>query len=135
MEKMDGTGKCVLNMTECFERHNIEIHRTIAQMEIGKLTIKVPPITEWRKFIFFPRIYEAPRKNTIQLNHYWSKSFNDYIHKISKGDVARAENIEIRNKKEFFFFHEINNTTEDRVIFRFLMCLKTRMFDLDERFF
>ena len=134
-QKLDGTGKCVLNMTECFEFHTIGVHRTIAQMRIGKLIIKVPPITEWCKFIFFPQIYEAPPQNTIQLNHYWSKSFNDYIHKISKGDVARAENIEIRNKKEFFFLHEINNTTEDRVIFRFLMRLKIRIFGLDERFF
>ena len=133
--KLDGTGKCILNMNECFEFHSVGVHRTTAHVKLGNFSIKVPPITEWRRFIIFPQIYESPKKNTIQLNHYWSKAFDDYVYKISKGDVARAENLIIRSKKEFFYLHEINNTSEDKVIFRFLMRLKIRMFGLDKRFF
>ena len=130
-KSLDGIGKFVLNTSPCFGYPVIEPHRVIAWMKTFLGRIKIPPVTEWKKFLFLPQIYEAPRKNTIQLNHYWSRSLTDYVKKISKGSAATAVNVPIRKTPQFFYMHEMKNVSEDKVIFRFLIRLKIRMFDLD----
>ena len=125
--RLDGIGKCILNTSPCFYFPKIGVHRTIAMSKWCNRTIKIPPVTEWKKFIFLPQIYEAPMKNTIQLNHYWSKAFEDFSKKINKGDVASEENIKLRQKEEFFYSHESRNIVDDKTVFRFLIKLKIRM--------
>lgn len=121
-EHLDGTGKVFIS-TESYLPTNIYHH----WMGFRYKTFKVPVITEHKKFIFFPQIYTAPKYNTIQLNHYWSKSLNEYLSKIKKGDVASSKNEGIRQKFSFFLRHEIHNTSENKVIFRFLIQLKMRL--------
>ena len=81
-------------------------------------------ITEHYKFVFFPQIYKSPKKNTIQLNHYWSKSYEEFSDKIAKGSVARKQNEEIRKRIQFFYSHEQGNKVENKAIFRFIIKLK-----------
>lgn len=131
-KNLDGIGKCILNTAECFLFPDISVHRSVGRAIVAGKLIKVPPVTEWKNFLFLPQIYEAPKKNTIQLNHYWSKSFNDYAYKMSKGSAACIANVKIRQKADFFYLHEFRNVSEDRVIFRFLMKLKIRILGIGD---
>lgn len=119
---LDGTGKIFIS-TENYILINNSIHWGAFKYKL----FKVPVINEHKKFIFFPQIYKAPNNNTIQLNHYWSKSLHEYIYKINRGSAASSRNEQIRQKYSFFLAHEQNNTTENKVIFRFLIQLKIRL--------
>lgn len=121
-EHLDGTGKVFIS-TENYLPTNIYNH----WMAFRYKKFKIPVITEHKKFIFFPQIYTAPKYNTIQLNHYWSKSLNEFLSKIKKGSAASSKNEETRQKFSFFLAHENHNTSENKVIFRFLIQLKIRL--------
>lgn len=125
--KIDWIGKVIINTDENFEPTRLYNHHIYFRYKLLFFTIKVPMINEHKKFIFFPQIYKAPKTNTIQLNHYWSKSYNEYLSKISRGSVASKENSKIRQNIDFFYMHEHKNTSENKVIWRFLIKLKLRM--------
>lgn len=123
-EHLDGTGKIILSKNSNYSPTHIYHHHMFCKYRFMGLILKIPMITEHYKFIFFPQIYKAPRRNTIQLNHYWSKSYEEFSEKIAKGDVARKENEEIRKKMQFFYNHEQGNKVENKAIFRFMIKLK-----------
>ncbi|MDB4225820.1 glycosyltransferase family 92 protein [bacterium] len=125
--KLEGIGKIILNTNEKFKPTHIYHHHIFNRFKCLFFTIKVPMISENKKFIFFPQIYKAPKNNTIQLNHYWSKSFNEYSSKVKKGDVASIENFKKRQNLDFFYMHEKHNVCENKVIWRFLINLKLRL--------
>lgn len=121
---LDGTGKMILSTSNKYTPTHIYHHHIYCKYRLPGFDLKIPMITEHKKFVFFPQIYKAPKKNTIQLNHYWSKSYDEFMSKIAKGDVARAENEEIRKKSQFFYNHEQGNKVENKSIFRFMIKLK-----------
>lgn len=123
-DQMNGTGKMILSTNQRYAPTHIYHHHMYCRFNILGLTIIVPMINEHRKFIFFPQLYKTPSQNTIQLNHYFSKSYEEYVFKINKGDVASQYNEEIRNKIDFFYNHECGNKTENKAIFRFMIKLK-----------
>lgn len=123
-EHLDGTGKIILSTNIQYTPTHIYHHHIYCKYRLAGFDLKIPMITEHKKFVFFPQIYKAPKKNTIQLNHYWSKSYEEYIKKIAKGDVAKMENEEIRQKSQFFYNHEQGNRVENKAIFRFIIKLK-----------
>lgn len=125
--KLDGIGKHIFCTHREFEPSNIYHHHIFVKYQILGMTFKIPMITENKYFLFFPNIYKPPYKNTIQINHYFSKSYDEYKQKILKGDAAREDNIEIRKEEKFFINHERWNICENRVIYRFLTQLKCRM--------
>ncbi len=119
---LDGTGKVFIS-TENYLPTNIYNHWMAFRYKV----FKVPVMTEHKKFIFFPQIYTAPKLNTIQLNHYWSKSLNEFLFKIKRGDAASSKNEVYRQKFSFFLAHEQRNISENKVIYRFLIQLKIRL--------
>ena len=126
-EKLDGIGKYILCTDERFAPTKICCHHIFVIYKVCGLKIKLPMINERESFIFFPMLYKSPNKNTIQLNHYFSKSYAEFIIKANRGSAAIKTNDSIRKKKEFFLKHEMNNISENRVIFRFLTMLKEQM--------
>lgn len=123
-EHLDGTGKIILSTNNYYSPTHMYHHHIFCRYRLLGLILKIPMITEHYKFVFFPQIYRAPKINTIQLNHYWSKSYEEFSDKIAKGDVARKENEEIRKKIQFFYNHEQGNKVENKTIFRFMIKLK-----------
>lgn len=126
-EKLDGIGKYFLCTDDRFATTKIYCHHVFTQYKITGVTIKLPMINENKQFVFFPMLYKIPKTNTIQLNHYFSKSYEEFKNKANRGSVATNTNDCIRKKKEFFINHEMNNISENRVIFRFLTLLKEQM--------
>lgn len=84
-------------------------------------------INENRRFIFFPMLYKSTNKNTIQLNHYFSKSYEEYRNKINKGDVYSISHEDYRKSINFFINHEKMNISDNKVIFKYLTLLKEQM--------
>ena len=64
------------------------------------------------------------KDDEIQVNHYWSKSYDCYLAKHKRGSCAFG-----KSWKTFdaFLFHEHFNTSCDFRIFRFLTQLKLKM--------
>jgi hypothetical protein len=62
------------------------------------------------------------------LNHYWSKSYEQYVYKdYVKGDVEKKENEAIKHRSDRFAAHELYNRSRDYSIQRWLVLLKNRM--------
>ena len=124
-EKFDDVGKVCFNTS--FEVEDITNHHLMhAKVAFLWGKIVIPPINEFYLFIRngihrvgFNRIEDF----TIQLNHYWSKSYSLYLtNKILRGDV----NNHIRNT-DFFYLHEKHNKSFDYKIWRYMIKLKIAM--------
>ncbi len=91
----------------------------------------IPPVNEfktfvvlWKTFVPFGRF----RKSRAQLNHYWSKSLENYRYKdFVKGSVFGAVNDEKKTVSGRFEYHELNNTVKDYTIQKYLVFLKERL--------
>ena len=131
-EKMRNTGKVAWNTD--FEPHEVYHEHFFCCYKLFGIKFRLPMINEALHFIRYSTSEKIPQKNTIQLNHYWSKSMNEYLDKINKGDVYSEENDSRRHKLDFFYWHEYQNVREEKTIFRFLAELKVRMGLVDLRF-
>lgn len=84
----------------------------------------IPPVNVFKKFCLFG-IYPFKKGDPeIQINHYFTKSYQEYIEKASKGDVYFENN---PHNLDYFYEHEIRCKNTDYSIFRFLINLKNNM--------
>ncbi len=120
-------GKSIINTSYKFKRVN-HCHRFKAKV----LGVDIPPVDEFKQFvinwIYMPNFMR--RESQIQINHYWSKAYSDYIYKDTiRGSAMSAEASERRrdNLNRRFDYHETNNTVKDHTIQRFLTLLKSSM--------
>ncbi len=128
-ETVRNVGKIILNTN--YNVVKMYHHHIFCTMKFCGFSLKVPMINEKKTFIFYPGKEKCPKKNTIQINHYWSKSLDEYIFKIGKGDVYSLKNEEIRKDLEFFYWHEYQNVAENKVIWRYLIALKSKLNFID----
>ena len=124
---LDGTGKVIISTYKDYTPTRMYHHFMVFEYE--PLKLKIPIFNEHKHFIFFPQRYTPPKQYTIQLNHYWSKSYDEFCGKMHKSSANSKANEEIRKKWDFFFSHDKKNTAIDKSIFRFLVALKIRMKD------
>lgn len=97
-------------------------HLTKVKIKVLGKFIVLPPINEFKKFILWDihRVGFFNKSFTIQINHYWSKSFRYYFdNKVKRGDVNKHE-----RTIDTFFSHECYNNHVDYKIFKFLIELK-----------
>ena len=124
-EKYDEVGKCFYNTAYAFDfsfKRNKCLHHYM-----------------WAKykFIYYPPFnverYSMPRKYfnrlksddlEMQINHYFTKSYNEYLEKKAKGDVYFKIN---PHDEEYFYRHEMNCLSTDYSIFKYIIRLKKRM--------
>ncbi len=100
---------------------------TLSAKKMG-ITFTIKPIDMYGQFVnnFFMKYDYPEEKSSIQLNHYWSKAWDIYNKKrIRKDDACYKENPKCNI--DFYYEHELNNTTCDYTIFRFVMMLKHQM--------
>lgn len=87
----------------------------------------VPPINPFGHFINKWQIHRANNKKIdIQCNHYWSKSYNEYLAKHKRGDAIWDKGISKRNQ-EMFLHYEHFNCSKDYNIQKYLIELKLRI--------
>lgn len=122
-------GKCLINSD--YEIANFEIgsrvHHATRTYPINKIKFPILPVDQFGNTQYDAYGSECissylSKSADIQINHYWSKSWNIYDGKRKKTDVYFKENP--KAKIEYFLMHEINNTSVDYSIFRFLVQLK-----------
>lgn len=131
-QELRNVGKQALNTD--FEPDKIYHHHIFCKMRILGFNFCVPMVNEFKKFIVNPQHDACPKRNSIQINHYWSKCLNEYIRKIDKGDMFSLENDVIRKKMDFFYWHEYKNISTNKVIYRFLIELKMKMRRIEIQF-
>lgn len=128
-QELRNTGKPIWNTA--FPLEELFVHYLYGSVSIFGIKFKVPMVNESGSFVVYPDHHPLPRHNTIRINHYWSKSIEEYHDKMARGSAFSAKKNEIRRKVDFFLWHEHHVVRDDRVIFRFLTQLKMRLNGLD----
>lgn len=99
-------------------------HLPTCKVKLFYNNFNIPPINEFKRFIVF-RIHNFGLHKlddfSIQINHYWSKSYGEFLIKQNKGYVYHAED---PNTYDFFMNYELRNKTSDYKIYRYLLELK-----------
>lgn len=131
-KRIRNVGKIVLNTN--YIPVKMYHHHISCWLHICGLKIKIPSINESKDFIFDYSNHKIPKLNTIQINHYWSKCLFEYVRKIDKGDMFDKKHDLIRKKMDFFYWHEYQNVSENKIIYRFLAELKMRLYGINIKF-
>jgi len=130
-DKFYDVGKVIFNTN--FEVYKFSEHHVMsAKVKILKHVLSIPPINEFKNFIRYKcnriGMFRTTEDFTIQINHYWSKSYDQYfIDKVLRGDPAAKPKQSTIRTVDAFFWHEHHNKACDYKIWRFLIELKIRM--------
>ena len=106
-----------------------EIHsKTIHHYSWGqfKKTL-LPPVNIFDKICMYGQNPIPNKENScfpLQINHYFTKTYDEYKKKKAKGDVYFKIN---PHDEEYFFLHEQNNISSDFKIFKYLIKLKINL--------
>lgn len=129
-------GKCIVNTDYDIAKYDGIMHHLtrIKFPLLGRmLRVTVTPANQYGWFIFDPFHFTwlcNHKKYTIQINHYWSKAWEDYEKKRQMTDVFFKDNP--KKNISYFLWHENQNRTTDHLIFRFLAQLKLKMQENNE---
>lgn len=87
--------------------------------------MRIPPINEQYNFVMWDIHGFKNRQLTLQLNHYWSRSYNAYRKKKNRGGGMSGKWV----TDEIFWRNESANVTKDYTIFKYLLKLKINIYD------
>lgn len=125
-------GKSIVNTD--FEVYKFEkkyTHTIFGAVNLLNFTFPIPPINEFKNYVLLEisRTAIFNNKFTIQLNHYYSKSFDEYmIRKKARGDVAFVGEVAEKLKSdEVFFYFQNQCISSDYKIYRFINEIKINM--------
>lgn len=125
-EKLVNIGKVFWNTKYSISDYS-SMHIIPASYSFFGKKIVIPPVNQFKKFVKWDiHRHGNFRDNNIdiQINHYWSKSFNDTkFKKFVRGDAFFGESAPTRNL-ESFMYHEYKNISSDYKIFKYLIALK-----------
>ena len=130
--KYTDIGKVFFNTAFDFDKadkHNRALHH----YSWGKKgSIALPPVNVFDKMCTFgknPIPYKADAAYfPLQVNHYFTKSYEEYLQKKAKGDVYFIIN---PHDEAYFCEHEMKNQSMDCRIFKYLIKLELRMKELE----
>lgn len=119
--KLTDIGKCFYNTKYDFEyeyKRNNAFHHFLWTKYKGKY---LPPVNLEDR-VCFPGVNKIKNeKMSVQINHYFTKSYQEYLEKKSKGDVYFKIN---PHDEEYFYEHEMLSTSSDFNIFKYIIKLK-----------
>ena len=121
-------GKVFFNTAYSFDKtdkHNNVLHHYCWGKKGG---VKLPPVNIFNKICVFgnnPVSYDADATFfPLQINHYFTKSYEEYLYKKSKGDVYFKIN---PHDEAYFYRHEMKNQSVDYKIYKYLIKLELAM--------
>ena len=117
-------GKCFYNTSYGFNdksTHNGNLHHLLWASYKGK---DFPPVDVWGKTCVGETYYIPNKPLPIQINHYFTKSLQEYSDKKNKGDVYFEIN---PHDDEYFYSHEKMCTSVDYSAYKYLIELKKRL--------
>lgn len=120
--KYSNIGKCFLNTAYTIDRENHTVclhHRLWTKCGKGAL----PPVNHNKKFDIEYH-HKVKKHFPIQINHYFTKSYAEYVEKKSKGDVYFKIN---PHDEEYFHRHEDKCAAYDKTIYKYVPALKEKM--------
>lgn len=126
--KLSNIGKCFYNTRYEFNKDsecNKYLHHRFYANN-GKCDL--PPV-DANDNVVLPNYEKKSNDFGIQINHYFTKSYNEYLEKKSKGDVYFKIN---PHDEEYFYEHEMKCSDVDYSIYKYLIKLKLRMDEKDE---
>lgn len=122
-------GKCIFNTDYNIAYYNqMTHHYTCMKYPVMGMTIRTVPVNVYKQFLVGDYTYsfmECFKKRSIQLNHYWCKSWDLYEEKRQRTDVFFEENP--KKNLDYFYINESRSLDSDYSIFRFVMKLKHRL--------
>ena len=125
-------GKCIFNTDYEIAYYNeITHHYTCVYYNLLGIRIRVVPINVFKRFVisgFYYTCLDRYEQASIQLNHYWSKAWSIYEQKRQRTDVFW--NVNPKKDLNYFYSDECLNCSSDFTIFRFVMKLKHRIFNI-----
>lgn len=129
-DKFCEIGKPIFNTRFNAIKSNIKyIHELPAVFTMGNMKFKIPPINEFKYFCSFRCNRLGIRKNkddiTLQINHYATKSYNDFfVTRKKRGDVNNFAN---NSSVWSYVYIQQFSIQADYTIFRFIPFLKVRL--------
>ena len=117
-------GKCFYNTAfgvNPDSPQNAGMHHSFWTMYKGR---QLPPVNAFDHVCTGTFSKADSRDFPIQLNHYFTKSYQEYVMKRSKGDVFFKTN---PHDEEYFYFHENLCTAQDHSAYKYLIQLKQQM--------
>lgn len=120
-DKYYSVGKVFYNTSYLIAKFDKIMHHSLFVKYLG---INIPPINQWNHFVRWGINRCGRAELDFQLNHYWSKSYNDFEEKHKRGSSAYGISWRSFDK---FLWHEQKNISVDYKIFRFLIQLKLNL--------
>ena len=121
-------GKVFFNTAYSFDKndkHNGALHHYCWGKKGNK---PLPPVNVFKKICIYgnnPVRHKADKAYfPLQINHYFTKSYEEYLYKKAKGDVYFNIN---PHDEAYFYAHEKNNKNIDYRIYKYLIKLKLKM--------
>ncbi|MCQ2214309.1 MAG: glycosyltransferase family 92 protein [Bacteroidales bacterium] len=119
--KLYNVGKLFYNTQYDVADFHLGMMHTLSVKYLG---ITIPPINIFGKFVMYGIHRAGKGKYDLQVNHYWSKSYQSYEAKHKRGDAAFGNS---PRTYDYFLAHENRNTSFDFSIMRFIIQLKHRL--------
>lgn len=122
--KYYSVGKCFYNTNFDFDFNdskNSNLHHMFWANYKGK---RIPPVNACNRICLNGLDISNKDVHPIQINHYFTKSYQEYSMKKAKGDVYFKIN---PHDEEYFYLHESENTDVDYSAFKYLIKLKLAM--------
>ena len=117
-------GKCFYNTAWGFDKnskHCSHLHHSFWANWKGK---DIPPVNVFDNICIEDVNIAEENDFPIQINHYFTKSYEEYAIKKSKGDVYFVSN---PHDEDYFFEHEMKCTAVDYSAYKYLIKLKLAM--------
>lgn len=86
--------------------------------------IILPPVNIFNQFIFFNINRATSELPPMQINHYFTKSYAEYAHKKTRGDVFHEMS---PYDEDYFYWHEMKCQSADYHIQKYMIKLKKAM--------
>lgn len=117
-------GKCFYNTAFDFDFNSVhtgQLHHDFWASYNGQ---DFPPVNIFNHICYGKHNKVDNSDFPIQINHYFTKSYQEYIFKRAKGDVYFIIN---PHDEEYFYSHEMENTSTDVSAYKYLVKLKIEM--------
>lgn len=115
-------GKCFYNTAYSFDEASNRIMELHHRFWANYKGINIPPVNIFDR-VCYGNINKVSGSGDfpIQINHYFTKSYCEYVKKCEKGDVYFSIN---PHDKAYFYEHEMKCTSVDYSAYKYLIALK-----------
>lgn len=119
--KHTNIGKCFFNTAYQFsEGRTHDMHLLYGRIK----SINIPPVNINGNSILWGRHWMKTADFPVQINHYYTKSWEEYQRKILRGDAFFQQNQHVSTA---FFEHEMKCTSVDYSAYKYLLKLKMKL--------